>query len=145
MHRIFLFKGGIGMLVSCSRCGRVHERGECKIKQSSNRRSKPQTVANKFRSTSAWSNKRKEIVTRDKYLCQLCIRGLCDPPPKIYNNETVEVHHITPIMEDYEQRLENENLITLCVYHHKMADHNKIDRKILKQIAEDQQRKNNNI
>jgi predicted restriction endonuclease len=53
---------------------------------------------------------------------------------RIYNN-SIEVHHIEPIVQDYELRLDEGNLISLCTYHHKMADRGEIPREILKSIV----------
>jgi len=118
------------MLKSCSRCGRVHEHSFiCK----GITRKKSDTLSNKFRNTQAWRNKRKSILIRDKGLCQLCIRNLYDTYGRIYNN-SIEVHHIEPIVEEYELRLEDGNLISLCVYHHKMADRGEIARGVLKDV-----------
>ncbi|APH16861.1 HNH endonuclease family protein [Clostridium sporogenes] len=109
------------MLISCSKCGRIHERGfKCKnnIRQVY---TKKQTVASKFRNTKAWRDKRNDIINRDKALCQICIRNLHNTLPRQYNNN-VQVHHITPINENYDKRLDDNNLVTLCTYHHSMAE-----------------------
>ena len=47
------------------------------------------------------------------------------------------MHHIVPLAEDYDLRLENENLITLCVRHHKMADDGIIPASLLLEIAKE--------
>ncbi|NFH68860.1 HNH endonuclease [Clostridium botulinum] len=116
------------MLVSCNKCGRIHERGfKCKnnIKQVYAKR---ETLASRFRNTKVWRDKRKDIINRDKALCQICIRNLHNTLPRQYNNK-VQVHHITPVSEDYDKRLDDDNLITLCTYHHSMAEHEQIERK----------------
>ena len=41
------------------------------------------------------------------------------------------VHHIVPLVEDYEKRLDDDNLITLCSRHHEMAEKGDIDRREL--------------
>ncbi len=51
------------------------------------------------------------------------------------NYQGVEVHHITPINEDYKRRLDNDNLISLCSYHHHMADNNEIPREVLYELV----------
>ena len=43
----------------------------------------------------------------------------------------LEVHHIVPIEEDYTKRLDSSNLITLCRYHHEMAEANEISKEEL--------------
>lgn len=54
-----------------------------------------------------------------------------------FNSQELEVHHIVPLAEDYDLRLENENLITLCVRHHKMADDGIIPASLLMEIAKE--------
>ncbi|WP_026887169.1 HNH endonuclease [Clostridium beijerinckii] len=120
------------MLKSCYRCGRVHEHS-FKCQAMKVQRIKPNTIANKFRNTQAWKKKRKIVFDRDKGLCQLCIRNLYDTYGRIYNN-SIEVHHIEPINENYDLRLEDSNLISLCTYHHKRADRGEISREVLKDI-----------
>ena len=119
------------MLKSCSKCGRIHEHNYiCKAITRINSGS----LSNKFRNTQAWKKKRKIVFDRDKGLCQLCIRNLYDTYGRIYNN-SIEVHHIEPIVEEYELRLDQGNLISLCTYHHKMADRGKIPKQVLKDIV----------
>ena len=121
------------MLKSCSKCGRVHEHNyNCKAIITKN--SKYGSLSNKFRNTQAWKKKRKIVFDRDKGLCQLCIRNLYDTYGRIYDN-SIEVHHIEPIVEAYELRLDEDNLISLCTYHHKMADRGEIPRDILRSIV----------
>jgi hypothetical protein len=82
MHLFYWFKlkdivRGVEMLKSCSKCGRVHEHNyKCKVQGVA--RVKADTIANKFRNTKAWRDKRSQIVIRDKGLCQICIRNLYD-------------------------------------------------------------------
>lgn len=94
--------------------------------------------ADKFRWTKAWQKKRKEIKSRDKFLCQVCIRKLYNTIKK-YNYNDLEVHHIVPIKEDYELRLEDSNLITVCEYHHELAEQGVIPREELLAIVKEQE------
>jgi predicted HNH restriction endonuclease len=121
------------VLKSCSKCGGVHEHNyNCKAITRVNSGS----LSNKFRNTQAWKKKRKIVFDRDKGLCQLCIRNLYDTYGRIYDN-SIEVHHIEPIVEAYELRLDEGNLISLCVYHHKMADRGEIPREVLKDLIKE--------
>nr|MDP5197191.1 HNH endonuclease [Neobacillus sp. 179.-C4.2 HS] len=43
-----------------------------------------------------------------------------------YNFNNIEVHHIVPLIEAWDKRLEDSNLISLCAYHHKMAESGQI-------------------
>jgi 5-methylcytosine-specific restriction enzyme A len=130
----------VARLKSCSYCGRIHKRGQqCPSKP--NVRRKRDSKADRFRNTNAWKKKRNYIKQRDKHLCQVCIRNLYNTY-KQYNYEDVQVHHIVPIVEDYELRLENTNLISLCRNHHELAESNQIPKKVLFNIAKEQEEKN---
>lgn len=121
------------MLISCGRCGRVHKKNKCikaKLKKAENEKSK-------FYSSSAWQQARKSIRERDNHLCQLCKRNLFNTI-RTYTYDGLSVHHITPISEDAETRLDPENLITLCEYHHKLSEDGQVDREILFSIAKEQ-------
>ena len=122
-------------LVTCSRCGVVKRGHICPYRQS--RRREKDKASDKFRKTKAWTKKSIEIRQRDKYLCQVCIRNLHNTLDFL-NYKKISVHHITPIEEDYNRRLDNDNLISLCRYHHKMADDGLIEREELYRIAEEQ-------
>jgi 5-methylcytosine-specific restriction endonuclease McrA len=109
------------MLVSCSYCGGTHNRGvRCQNKPTNNSRKKDPTYITRFRSSRLWNKKREEIKTRDKYMCVTCLKN------GKYIFRKLEVHHITPISKAWEERLNNSNLITLCVPCHKMAENGDI-------------------
>ena len=119
------------MLVSCSYCNGLHERGKrCQNKPTNNSRKKEETYISRFRSSNSWKKKREEIKARDKFLCQVCLLD------KKYIFQKLEVHHIDPISEKWNKRLENGNLITLCVHCHKRAELGEIGKRLLFKIAE---------
>ena len=119
------------MLKSCKHCGRIHDsKYMCPSKPRRNNY-KDVTEEDKFRSTYVWQKKRENIKQRDNYLCQVCIRKLYNTL-KQYNYEDIQVHHIVPLKEDYELRLEDDNLISLCKYHHELAEKGEIPREILR-------------
>lgn len=60
-------------------------------------------------------------------LCAACLHG--DPP--VYNNESLEVHHIVPLRENFEDRLDDSKCITLCRFHHELAESGQIGRDVL--------------
>lgn len=120
------------MLKTCSKCGIVPEGHICPYRKP--RSNKRDSKADKFRKTKAWINKSIEIRQRDKCLCKVCINNLYYTI-NIYNYDKLEVHHITPVNEDYDRRLDNDNLITLCNFHHKMAECGKIPREELYEIV----------
>jgi len=120
------------MLKTCSRCGIVPENHVCPYKKTYKK--DRYENADKFRKSTTWTNKSIKIRERDKYLCQLCIRNLYNTF-NLYTYKGVEVHHIIPINEDYDRRLDDDNLITLCQMHHKMADKGEIPRQELLDIV----------
>ena len=121
------------MYKTCSHCGIVPDTHICPYRKPREKHRSEQ--ADTFRKTTKWTKKSLEIRQRDKYLCQVCIRNLYSTVCT-YNYNKLEVHHIIPINEDYNKRLNNNNLITLCAFHHKMADNNEIPREeLLKMIS----------
>lgn len=122
------------MLKSCKWCMRVHDsKFDCGHKP---QRKKQGNDKDKFRWTQAWQKKREEIKERDKYLCQVCIRKLYETVNQ-YTYDDLEVHHAIPLEEDFDKRLDNDNLLTLCERHHEMAESGEIPRaEILKIISE---------
>lgn len=126
------------MLKSCQYCGRIHPKNyDCSRKP---KRIKRDTKAYRFHRTQAWQDKSIEIRRRDHYLCQCCIR-LMHGTMRKHNYDDLSVHHIVPIAEDYEQRLDDDNLITVCGHHHEMAESGQIDREVLHEIAKEQNEK----
>ena len=123
------------MFKSCIYCGRIHdEHYVCDKKP--NRiysRHSQETVARKTRRTYRWTEMSKRIRTRDKGIDQAAIHGL-DGKPYIQTRE-LEVHHIIPIEEEYSLRLDSKNLITLCRYHHEMAEKGEIPKQELLKLV----------
>jgi 5-methylcytosine-specific restriction enzyme A len=117
------------MLVSCASCNGLHNRGEKCFNKLKRKRNKQITPISKFRNTSAWQKKRLEIKTRDKFLCQYCLLE------KKYNFNELEVHHIIPLNENFQLKLENSNLVTLCHNCHFLAENNEIKADLLTNIA----------
>lgn len=113
------------MLKSCSVCGRIHDDSiVCR------RNYKKNSKAYHFRNSNKWILKREEIKKRDMFLCQICLK--CG----IYTYKNIQVHHIVSINDDYSKRLDSNNLITLCSYHHKQAENGIISKKELYEIME---------
>lgn len=123
------------MLKSCQYCGRIHDsKYNCKMKP---QRNSKRTQKDGFRYTSAWQQKREEIKIRDKYLCQICIRNLYGTIRQ-YNSMDLSVHHAHKLNDAYEQRLDNNNLLTLCGYHHKLADDGMIPKEVILSVIREQ-------
>lgn len=127
------------MLKSCQYCGRIHDsKFDCGKKPKL--QNKKPTHIDKFRWTKIWQNKRKEIRERDKQVCQICIRQLYNYSRQ-YETDDLSVHHIIPLYKDWDKRLDNDNLITLCLFHHEMAECGEIYEEELLQIAKEQEEK----
>lgn len=118
------------MLKSCGRCGMIHDFNKICYK---NRQIRGKTKADEFRKTNKWHQKSLDIRERDKNLCRCCIANIFNTE-HIFNFNKLEVHHITPLEEDFEKRLDDDNLITLCCYHHKLAENGVIPRYILEKL-----------
>lgn len=113
------------MLISCSKCGRTHNRGyKCRAGGRL-----PQTDEQALRSRYKWTKKSGDIRERSFHLCAIC-KELGDYSPK-----EVEVHHIIKLKENPSLLLEDSNLITLCVDHHKAADRGEIDIDYLRELV----------
>ena len=83
---------------------------------------KKNTMKDRFRKSKTWQKKAQEIAERDKYLCRVCAKE------GTIKYDKLSVHHIVPLEKDFDKRLENDNLITLCIYHHRMAEASKISK-----------------
>ena len=114
----------------CVYCGKIHDKSFNCGKKPVNRFRSKGTNADKFRWTYAWKDKREQIKYRDKCLCRYCLyknKITCDD---------LSVHHIEPIKERHDLRLEDTNLITLCSSCHSLAEDGKINRTLLHELAE---------
>lgn len=121
------------MKKSCKYCGRYHDTSfQCPARPS---RTKLMSDAAIFRGRSAWKKKSVEIRIRDKGLCQHC------KPMGKYAFD-VEVHHIVKLEQDIRLGLVNTNLVSLCKACHVLADAGRIEVKVLKEIAQKQERAN---
>lgn len=112
----------------CSICHKIHE-GRC---------TRPRTYtgvrdsqADKFRNTQAWRRKSAAILERDYHCCRVCYAGgkVC--------TDGLSVHHITPLAVDFGRRLDDDNLIALCRFHHEQAERGMIKALYLRKLAHD--------
>ncbi|WP_312371838.1 HNH endonuclease [Lachnoclostridium sp.] len=126
------------MLKSCKYCMRIHDsKYDCGKKP---QRKKQGNDKDKFRWTSTWQKKRDEIKERDLYLCQACIRNLKGTLNR-YTYFNLSVHHAISLEDDFEKRLDNDNLITLCELHHEMAERGDISLDIILNIIREKEEK----
>lgn len=117
---------------SCRYCGRIHVRGHvCDKKPKREERTKKH---DKFRNTKAWQRKREAVRKRDLFMCRVC-KDLGE-----INTRALEVHHIIPIKFDYERRLDETNLITLCPYCHERAERGELVRNYLFKLVKESEK-----
>lgn len=122
----------VTLLKACSKCGRIHsKKHKCDTKTVSSVRD---SQADQFRNTQTWKKKAIKIKERDLYLCRVCLQNLYNTNKRL-NNKNLSVHHITPLKEDFELRLDSDNLITLCSYHHELAESGAIPSEVLRELA----------
>ena len=100
------------MLKSCKYCGRIHPRGYICPK-------KPKQAKHRNSKTSGFRNEGSYGV--------FGVPGL---------DQELSVHHIEPLEERFDLRLDDGNLLTCCSRHHRMADDGDIPRDYLHELAE---------
>lgn len=113
------------MLKACSKCGKIHPYN---YKCNKGRLYLP-TEESKLRSTNAWTKKSIEIRKDAHGLCEVC------KAEGIYTYKNLEVHHIIKVKDDSTKLLDNDNLICLCVEHHKKADAGEISIEYLRELV----------
>ena len=116
------------MWKSCSRCGKIHRVGYmCNVNRVY--KSNQGGQERELRSSYAWTKKSQEIRERANYLCEVC------RDQGVYTYKELEVHHIVKLRDDKELLLDNNNLVCLCVKHHKEADDGILNADYLKDLA----------
>lgn len=119
------------MLRSCKYCGRIHPEGyECPKKPKYN--PERTSEADRFRKTYRWQQKREQILERDYHLCRVCFDRRYG---QYWDSAPLQVHHIEPLEERFDLRLDENNLISCCSFHHKMAEKGEIPREYLRRLA----------
>lgn len=121
------------MKKACPYCNQLHEINYVCPKRPQWQRSKAANAIVKFRNSKQWQYKRAYIRMRDRNMCRLCAIGYGNKP--IAYVSEVSVHHIVPLSVDFGKRLDDDNLICLCSYHHELAENGKIPAILLKKIA----------
>lgn len=117
--------GGMARLRSCQTCGRIHA-GACPQNKT---RKKEATELTKLRTCRRWDQVRREVYGRDHYLCRVCWES------GRLAVDCLEAHHIIPLSEYPDLAYDPDNIITLCIKHHKAADRGEIDRCMLHRLA----------
>lgn len=116
------------MLKACGYCGRMHDiNATCPKRPVRHYR---KTDADKLRNTYRWQRKREQIRQDAHYMCEVCkAKG-------IITTKGLEVHHIIKLNTNPNLLTDDDNLICLCIPHHKQADNGEIDPTYLKQLAQ---------
>lgn len=119
------------MLKSCPYCGRIHDsRFDCGKKPKRTKwTGKGCSQLDAFRGSKSWQRMRETIRARDRSLCRWCLAH------GTLTCSGLSVHHIEPLAEAWELRLEESNLITLCGQCHEMAEAGKIPRAMLHDLT----------
>ena len=133
------------MLKTCVYCGRIHDasvvcpqKGKAleRQEQIKDRARKDRgSREDKFRHTGDWKKMREHILHRDRRLCLCCLAGI-DETETRYETRDLSVHHIVPLKEDYSKRLDEDNLITLCGYHHEQCESGAVGRDKQRELIE---------
>ena len=121
------------MLKSCQYCGHIHDsKTACpqKIRAQQIRWRKSGSPIDRFRGSARWKDMSLYIRRRDRFLCLACLFDIDGTGSRI-TTASLSVHHITPVAEDWDRRLDASNLITLCEEHHERAEDGSIDRNLL--------------
>ena len=117
------------MFKSCKYCGKIHKSTEiCERKPKQKYYSKRRTKIDWFRSSFEWQSARAEALERDKHLCRYCL-------PKLITTRNLQVHHIIPIRDSWSKKTDVNNLITLCAFHHRLAEMEEIPASELQKIV----------
>lgn len=113
------------MLRACSKCGKIHAYNHnCSV---GNNRYK--TGEAKLRSKYAWTKKSRQIRADAGNLCEVC------KDQGIATYDGLEVHHIEKLRDNVDGLLDDDNLISLCVRHHKEADDGELDADYLRELV----------
>lgn len=118
-------------LITCKYCGVTTRGHRCPHK--TYKKKTYNTEADKFRKSKRWTAKSIEVRQRDRYLCRVCETNLYNTVQQ-FNYSELDVHHIEKLNDNFDKRLDNDNLITLCRYHHKLADDGKIPKELLYEL-----------
>lgn len=130
------------MLKSCKYCGRIHDpRNICAARQMSAQRYmyRSGTDADRFRRTKTWTDMSLLIRERDHFICLCCkeqiLMDRVNSNRMMTDNDGLSVHHIVPIEEDFESRLDERNLITVCSVHHELCEKQEITRQVQRELV----------
>lgn len=121
-----IFITGDRMTKACVYCGRIHKLGAvCPVRP---KQTKQLTIITAFRSSTAWRRMRERVANRDLHLCRVCLA-------EEHYDTDIQVHHIVPLVIDFGKRLDPDNCISVCNYHHERAEAGDISADYLRELA----------
>ena len=101
------------IMVMCPKCGQQYELGKkhaCKLnKHMKKLNNNFDSQADKIIHSKEWKKLRRQILERDHFLCQRCLKKY-----NYYNADNLTVHHIIARIHDPEMGFNPKNLVTLC-------------------------------
>jgi 5-methylcytosine-specific restriction endonuclease McrA len=122
---------------SCS-CGRIIPKGTrcpCKVKAKRDyMRQYQRNDKNNPLKTTRWNKLRKNILSRDKYLCQRCLHKY-----NTLNSSELQAHHIKSRKNYPELVFEERNILTLCkTCNLQLGTKDKLDFELRQDLSTDQ-------
>lgn len=129
------------MLKSCKYCGRIHDAAYiCEQKAAAEELRRARTYnrdpkIDRFRKGRNWQRMAEHVRHRDSNLCLCCLHNEKGTLIR-FNTENLSVHHISPISEDWNDKLNEDNLITVCSTHHEMCESGEIPRDVQHMLVE---------
>ena len=123
-----MHKRGRNVKRYCQVCRKIHE-GRCERPRQYGKYGKRNSAADKFRNSQSWRRKTAVILERDFHCCRLCASA------GVICTHDLSVHHIVPLSVDYDKRLDDDNLITLCRLHHEQAERGAVPAALLRRLA----------
>nr|DAZ39092.1 MAG TPA: NinG recombination protein [Caudoviricetes sp.] len=116
------------MLKACGYCGKIHDINTTCPKKPARHYHK--TTTDKLRNTYRWQRKREQIRQDAHHMCEMC------KAEGIITTKGLEIHHIIKLSQAPDLLTDDDNLVCLCVPHHKQADNGEINPIYLKQLAQ---------
>lgn len=122
-------------MISCQYCLGFHKKGsECPKKPKTDYKFKKENLdevnkmENKFYSSSAWQRLRNSVMRECGYKCYVCSNVFPYFDVRHYT-EANQVHHVEWIRNNWQKRLDVDNLVCLCTEHHNLIHQNEIRNK----------------
>lgn len=118
----------MGAYRSCPRCGMIHPYDQpCPRKGPTYRYERTDT--DRLRFTSRWKRKSLQVREDAHWMCEVCL-----DQGKV-TTKGLEVHHIDKLRDDPDGLIEDDNLVCLCMMHHRMADRGELTKGYLRGLA----------